>query len=62
MDVKSSCAKLPPDLFAVLIKYISLHDILSKILWLNREIHDVVRSENYTLFKHFVKLFCINRW
>lgn len=62
MDVKYSSPKLPIELFAILIKFVTLRDVLVKIMWLNREVRDLVREENYTLFKHFLRLFSMNRW
>lgn len=62
MDAIPSAPQMPVELFAILIKFVTLPDILCKIACLNKSIRQLVREENYTLFKHFLQLFSINRW
>ena len=52
---------MDPDIFAVVIKFVCIRDVLTKIRWLNKQINQIVCSENYTLYKHFLQLFCLNR-
>lgn len=49
------CAILPP-----ILKYLDLQDILTKLLPLCKSANEVVRGDNYTLYKKFLQLFCIN--
>lgn len=53
---------MDPEIFATIIKYVCIQDVLTKIMLLNKQINEIVRSENYTLFKHFLQLFCLDRW
>ena len=61
MSNQKCSIKLSSDIFAVLIKFLSLKEIFQKILCLDRETRQVVCSENYILIKKFLQLFCINR-
>lgn len=41
----------------VLLKYLEIGDIVGKIMLLNRKMRDLVHSENYLVFKHFLRTF-----
>lgn len=58
-DVETSSwqGQLPDEFFTTLIKYIGIGEILTKLLPLNRKLRELVLSENYLLFKHFLRNF-----
>ena len=41
----------------ILIKYLEIGDVVWKLLRLNRKLRSIVQSENYLLFKHFLRNF-----
>lgn len=45
---------MPEEVFVVLIKYMDIKDIVSKLMVLNKKIKHLIQSENYLLFKHFL--------
>ncbi len=51
--------ELPNEVFVIMMKYLDIGMIAGKILVLNRKLHDLVQSENYLLFKHFLRDFNI---
>ena len=57
------CAKtkltLDVEIFVIIIKYMSLKDIFLYMLCLNKQIRELILTENYLLFKKFIKHFSI---
>ena len=45
----------------VVVKYISLSDIILKFMRLSKSIRELIMSDNYMLYKKFLKLFCLNK-
>ena len=57
----SNQGKIPDELFLVIIKYADLKDVILKYMCLSWSIRKLIKSDNYTLFKKFLKLFCLNK-
>ena len=49
--------ELPDECFVLLIKFLELNEVVSKLLRLNKRLNGIVKSENYLLFKHFLRNF-----
>ena len=47
----------PDESFVMMIKYLEIRDIIRKLMMLNKRCKDLVQSENYLLFKHFLRNF-----
>lgn len=45
----------------IIIKYVDLKDVILKFMRLSWSIRDLIKSDNYTLYKKFLKLFCLNK-
>lgn len=45
---------------AHILKYLDLRTILTKLTRLSRGYNEFVGSENYTLYKRFLQMFCLN--
>ena len=45
---------------AEILKYLDLKTIFTKMAPLSRDYNAFVKSENYTLYKRFLQLFCLN--
>lgn len=48
---------MPDALFVTLIKYVDLDVIFGKLIRVSKHIKCIVESENYLLFKHFLRAF-----
>jgi hypothetical protein len=48
-------AKLDLEIFSVLIKYMELKDIICKMMSLSRNVRQQVMTENYIIFKKFIR-------
>ena len=59
--VKSNQGKIDDEIFLIIIKYVDLKDVILKYMCLCHSIRDLIMSDNYTLFKKFLKLFCLNK-
>jgi len=58
---KSKCEiKLDDEAIVMVMKYLDLKDILTLLIPLNKEIKELVASENYLMFKKFLHFFCID--
>lgn len=51
--------ELPICFYVYLIKYLDYSDVLIKLTLLNKKLSNLVRSENYILYKHFLRTFNI---
>lgn len=45
---------------AEILKYLDLKTIFTKMAPLSRDYNAFIKSENYTLYKRFLQLFCLN--
>ena len=45
----------------IIIKYVDLKDVILKFMRLSWSIRHLIKSDNYTLYKKFLKLFCLNK-
>ena len=43
----------------MLIKYLDLEFIIKKLQFVNRKVREIVLSENYILYKHFLRIFTL---
>lgn len=43
------------------MKYLDLKDIIIKMMGLNKSMRELVMTENYIIFKHFLRLFTLNK-
>lgn len=59
--VKSNQGKIEDEFFLIIIKYVDLKDVLLKFMRLNWSIRNLIKSDNYNLYKKFLKLFCLNK-
>lgn len=48
---------LPDECIILLIKYLDVKDVLTKLLPLNKHVYALVAEQNYLLFKHFLREF-----
>ena len=48
-------------MFLVIIKYVDLKDVILKFMCLSWSIRNLIKSDNYTLYKKFLKLFSLNK-
>ena len=61
IKVKQLCnVKIKSEVFSVIMKYLDLREIYTLLLPLNKEISEVVSSENYILLKKFLAHFCLD--
>mgnify|MGYP001806849496 CR=1 FL=1 len=60
MEANDQNKSFPIDLFPTLLKYVDLPDVLKALLLLNKEIRSAIMSENYILYKQFLKEFNLN--
>ena len=58
---KISRPQLPPSVFVVIMKYMSLGDLMKSIMLLNKEIRDAVITQNYILFKQLLRFFNMHK-
>lgn len=56
----SAAARLDYGIHAHVLTYLDLKTIASKMLVLSRDYNEFVKNENYTLYKRFLRLFCLN--
>jgi len=47
--------KVEMEIYAIIIKYVDLKSVLTKMIVLNKEVREAVMSENYTIFKKFIR-------
>jgi len=52
--------KIDLEIYSVLIKYMELKDIIMKMMSLSREVRQQVMTENYIIFKKFIRMFGLN--
>ena len=57
---KESDMNISIEIFSVLIKYMELKDIIIKMMSLSREVRQQVMTENYIIFKKFIRMFGLN--
>ena len=50
----------PQECIPVVLKYLDLADIIKKMMPLSREVRELVITENYIIFKHFLRFFTLN--
>ena len=50
----------PEHLFPILLKYVDLSDVFRTLSVLNRASRDIILSENYIIYKHFLRTFNLN--
>lgn len=43
------------ELYAIIIKYMDLKEVLTKMVLLNKQVRQHVMLENYTIFKKFIR-------
>ena len=48
---------MPDRGFVLLVKFMDLKDLVTKIMLLNKRVRDIIHAENYLLFKHFLRSF-----
>lgn len=48
---------LPDEVFVLLLKFLGVNDVMGKIVVLSKRTKELVRSENYIMFKHFLRNF-----
>lgn len=48
------------EIYSTMIKYMELKDIIVKMMGLSREIRQQVMTENYIIFKKFIRMFGLN--
>lgn len=64
MDSNQFFAAEPALGFAIhaqILTYLDLKVILTRMMVLSRDYHTFVKNENYTLYKRFLGLFCLNK-
>ena len=47
--------KIDLEIFSILIKYLELKDIIIKMMSLSRSVRQQVMTENYIMFKKFIR-------
>lgn len=52
--------KLDLEIFSILIKYMELKDIIIKLMSLSRSVRQQVMTDNYIMFKKFIRQFSLN--
>ena len=57
---ESAKQNLPFNIHSIILKYLDLQTIISKMLSLSKTYNKFIREENYTIYKKFLQLFCIN--
>ncbi len=62
LDVSTSddIRRFPDECFTIMLKYLTLTDIMLKIMPLSKSVREQVITENYILFKHFLRYFNLN--
>ncbi len=48
---------LPDECIIILIKYLDVKEVLTKLAPLNKHVYSLVAEQNYLLFKHFLREF-----
>jgi len=61
LPVKSNQGKIDDEIFLIIIKYVDLKDVILKFMRLSWSIRNLIKSDNYTLYKKFLKMFCLNK-
>ena len=56
--MKSNQGKIDDEIFLIIIKYVDLKDVILKFMRLSWSIRNLIKSDNYTLYKKFLKMFC----
>ena len=54
-ETKDAAVKLDLEIYAIIIKYMDLKSVLTRMIVLNKEVREAVMSENYTIFKKFIR-------
>lgn len=52
--------KIDLEIFSILIKYMELKDIICKLMSLSRNVREQVMTDNYIMFKKFIRQFSLN--
>lgn len=50
----------PLNLFAIVLKYVDLPDVMKSFTRLSRVSRELILSENYIIYKHFLRTFNLN--
>jgi hypothetical protein len=53
--------ELPVTIYSDIMKFMSLRDILCQLMVLNSEIRQEIMSQNYILFKKFIKTYTLSK-
>ena len=53
--------KFPLECIAVLMKYLDLFEVVTKLMPCNRQVRELVITENYIIFKHFLRYFTLSK-
>lgn len=59
--VKRNQGKINDEIFLIIIKYVDLKDVILKFMRLSWSIRNLIKSDNYTLYKKFLKFFNLNK-
>lgn len=54
---RKESVQLPDECYVILIKYLEVSDIITRLMVCNKRLRDLLISENYLLFKHFLRSF-----
>lgn len=60
MKNKSNTLELDTDIFVCLMKFMEIKEIFRQLMVLNREIRESILSENYIMYKKYIKYFSLN--
>jgi hypothetical protein len=53
--------ELPSDLYTIIMKYLDLGFIMKKLMPLSKQIRDQVITQNYIIFKQFIRYFNLSQ-
>jgi hypothetical protein len=54
-------ARFPDECYVILLKYLDLGDIMKTMVVLNKSLRELILSENYIIFKHFIRHFNLHQ-
>jgi hypothetical protein len=60
MEANEQNKSFPIDMFSILLKYVDLPDVLKSLSLLNKDTRKAILSENYLIYKHFLRTFNLN--
>ena len=61
INTSTRLSEFPQECFAVLLKYLNLGDIMLKVMSLSKGVRNSVITENYLIFKHFIRYFNLSQ-